>query len=186
MGAIQSSINTALGVAAIASGLTNKKEAEKAKNKLDDKTKELVNKEVQLASKEEDLAKTTAEKEKQAKTLSEYKDEQNMKYGGNTYNASNDLPTAKETNIDNAGDKIDVINNNSINKSIGSSMKDYLKANKKVDPYTYEQIMGFHALKMADSMAMAKRAVKERTRRVMLSPQARAARAERDKNGGNE
>lgn len=185
MGAIQNSINYALGTAAIASGLTNKKQVDKAQDKLDNKTKELANTEENLANTKEDLAKTTAEKEKQAKTLSEYKDEQNMKYGGNTFNVSKDLPTAKETNIDNAGDKIDVINNNSINKSIGSSMKDYLKANKKVDPYTYEQIMGFHALKMADSMVDAKRAVKERikSRRAMISPLARAA---RDKNGGNE
>lgn len=183
MGPIQSSINTALGVAALASGLTNKKQVDKAQDKLDKSEEKLAKTEGQLANKEDQLAKTTAEKEKQAKTLSEYKDEQNMKYGLNTYNASNDLPIAKETNIGNAGDKIDVINNNSVNKSIGSSMKDYLKANKKVDPYTYEQIMGFHALKMRDSMVDAKRKISERTKRAMISP---LARAERDKNGGNE
>ena len=56
MGAIQSSINTALGVAAIASGLTNKKQVEKAQDKLD-KSEE------NLANTEENLAKTTAEKD---------------------------------------------------------------------------------------------------------------------------
>lgn len=181
MGAIQNSINYALGTAAIASGLTNKKQVDKAQDKLDDKTKELVNKEVQLA-------KTTEEKNKAEQEIKAIDDEeikQNMYLGGNAYNASNDLPTAKETNIGNAGDKIDVINNNSINKSIGSSMKNYLKANKKADPYAVEQIMGFHALRMSDSRVAAKRAVEERikSRRAMISPLARAA---RDKNGGNE
>ena len=156
---IQSSINTALGVAAIASGLTNKKQVDKAQDKLD-KSEE------NLAKTTEDLAKTTAEKEEKDKTLSAVKDEQNMKLGGNIFNVSNDLPTAKETNID-ANDKIDVINNKSINNSIGSSMNDYLKANKKVDPYTFEQMMGFHALKMSDSMIAAKRELRERTRRAM-------------------
>lgn len=183
MGPIQSSINTALGVAALASGLTNKKQVDKAQDKLDKSKENLAKTEGQLANTEDQLAKTTAEKEKQAKTLSEYKDEQNMKYGLNTFNVSNDLPTAKETNIDNAGDKIDVINNNSINKSIGSSLADFLNSSQKVNPYTYEQIMGFHALKMADSMVDAKRAVVERRKRAMISPLARAA---RNKNGGNE
>lgn len=175
MGAIQNSINYALGTAAIASGLTNKKQAEKAQDKLDDKTKELVNKEVQLANTEEDLAKTTAEKEKQAKTLSAYKDEENMKYGKNTYDVSNDLPTAKETNINNADDKIDIINNNSVNSSIGSSLADFLNSSQKVNPYTFEQFMGSHALKMLDSRIAAKREIKERVKRTMISPQARAA-----------
>ena len=106
MGPIQSSINTALGVAAIASGLTNKKQVEKAQDKLD-KSEE------NLAKTTEDLAKTTAEKEEKDKTLSAVKDEQNMKLGGNIFNVSNDLPTAKATNID-ANDKIDVISSNSI------------------------------------------------------------------------
>ena len=56
MGAIQNSINYALGTAAIASGLTNKKTAEKAQDKLD-KSEE------NLANKEKDLTKTKAEKD---------------------------------------------------------------------------------------------------------------------------
>ena len=173
MGAIQNSINYALGTAAIASGLTNKKTAEKAQDKLDDKTKELVNKEAQLV-------KTTAEKNKAEQEIKNINDEeikQNMYTGGNTYNASNDLPAAKATNINNAGDKIDVISNNSINPSIASSMKDYLNANKKVNPYEVEQIMGFHALKMLDSRVAAKRAVVERSKRAMIKAR---------KMGGNE
>ena len=107
MGAIQNSINYALGTAAIASGLTNKKQVEKAQDKLDDtKNKltdtagKLVNTEEDLANTKKDLAETTAEKEKQDKTLSAVKDEQNMQYGLNTYDVSNDLPTAKETSND--------------------------------------------------------------------------------------
>ena len=180
MGPIQSSINTALGVAAIASGLTNKKTAEKAQDKLDDKTKELVNKEVQLA-------KTTAEKNKAEQEIKDIDDEeikQNMYTGGNTYNASNDLPTAKETNINNTGDKSVNVDNNSIT-NLGSLLADLLKNNQKVDPVLQEQIMGFHALRMSDSRVAAKRAVEERikSRRTMISDRARAARA---KNGGNE
>ena len=180
MGAIQNSINYALGTAAIASGLTNKKTAEKAQDKLDDKTKELVNKEAQLA-------KTTAEKNKAEQEIKNINDEefkQNMYTGGNTFNVSNDLPTAKATNVD-ANDKIDVVSNNSINPSIASSMNDYLNANKKANPYEVEQIMGFHALKMLDSRIAAKRAVQERSRRAMkLDP--RTMRALEAKNGGNE
>ena len=52
MGAIQNSINYALGTAAIASGLTNKKTAEKAQDKLDKKKDE-------LTKTEDKLAKTT-------------------------------------------------------------------------------------------------------------------------------
>ena len=172
---IQSSINTALGVAAIASGLTNKKQVDKAQDKLD-KSEE------NLAKTTEDLAKTTAEKEEKDKTLSAVKDEQNMKLGGNIFNVSNDLPTAKETNID-ANDKIDVISSNSINPSIGSSMNDYLKYKRKVNPFTVEQDMGFRALKMKDSMVAAKRELRERSRsrRDMISERARLAR----ENGGN-
>ena len=177
---IQSSINSALGVAAIASGLTNKKQVEKAQDKLDNKTKELVNKEVQLA-------KTTEEKNKAEQEIKNIDDEeikQNMLTGGNTFNVSNDLPTAKATNVD-ANDKIDVVSNNSINPSIASSMNDYLNANKKANPYEVEQIMGFHALKMLDSRVAAKRAVRERSRRAMkLDP--RTIRALEAKNGGNE
>lgn len=186
MGAIQSSINTALGVAAIASGLTNKKQVEKAQDKLDDSEKN-------LAKTTEDLAKTTEEKNeaikqqaKDAKVLSEYKEEQNMNYGGNAYNASNDLSTAKETNIDNTGDKSVSVNNNSVNSSIGSSMVDYLKYQQKVNPYTFEQFMGSHALKMSDSRIAAKREVKERIKRAMISPRTRAASETHAKNGGNE
>ena len=177
---IQSSINSALGVAAIASGLTNKKQVDKAQDKLDNKTKELVNKEVQLA-------KTTEEKNKAEQEIKNIDDEeikQNMLTGGNTFNVSNDLPTAKATNVD-ANDKIDVVSNNSINPSIASSMNDYLNANKKANPYEVEQIMGFHALKMLDSRVAAKRAVRERSRRAMkLDP--RTIRALEAKNGGNE
>lgn len=180
MGAIQNSINYALGTAAIASGLTNKKQVDKAQDKLDDKTKELVNKEIQLA-------KTTKEKNKAEQEIKAINDEeikQNMYLGGNAYNASNNLPTAKETNANNAGDKSVNVDNNLVNKSIGSSMLDFLNI-QKANPYTVEQVMGFHALKMADSRVAAKRAVEERikSRRAMISPLARAA---RDKNGGNE
>lgn len=176
MGAIQNSINYALGTAAIASGLTNKKTAEKAQDKLDDKTKELTKTEGQLANTKKDLAKTTEENKEQAKTLSALKDEENMKYGLNTYNVSNDLPTAKETNAD-ASDKIDVINNNSVNNSIGSSMNDYLNNSQKADPFAVEQIMGFRALKMLDSRIAAKKAVVERSKRAMIRAR---------KMGGNE
>ena len=173
MGAIQNSINYALGTAAIAAGLTNKKQAEKAQDKLDDKTKELVNKEVQLTKTEEDLAKTTAEKEEKDKTLSAVKDEQNMQYGLNTFNVSNDLPTAKETNIDNAGDK----SVNSVNSSLGSSFVDYLKYQQKVNPFEAEQYMGFRALRMLDSRVDAKKAIVERSKRAMIRAR---------KMGGNE
>ena len=173
MGAIQNSINYALGTAAIASGLTNKKTAEKAQDKLDDKTKELVNREVQLA-------KTTEEKNKAEQEIKDINDEeirQNMLTGGNTFNVSNDLPTAKETNINNAGDKS--ISNNSIkNNSIGSSLADILKYQQEIKPYETEQIMGFHALKMLDSRIAAKKAVVERSKTAMIRARA--------KNGGNE
>ena len=181
MGAIQNSINYALGTAAIASSLTNKKTAEKAQDKLDDKTKELVNKEAQLANTEEDLAKTTAEKDEVIKQQAEDKYKQNIQYGGNTFDVSNDLPTAKETNIDNAGDKS--ISNNSIkNNSVTSSLADFLKYQQEAKAYVTEQMMAFHALKMSDSMVAAKKAVGERikSRRAMISERARAAR-----NGGN-
>ena len=179
MGAIQSSINTALGVAALASGLTNKKQVEKAQDKLDDTKDKLTDTVGQLANTKEDLAKTTAENKEQAETLSAVKDEENMKLGKNTYNVSNDLPTAKATNAD-ANDKIDVISSNSINNSISSSLADFLKY-QKANPYTVEQFMGSHALKIRDSRIAAKREVEERKKRAMISPQARAAR-----NGGNE
>lgn len=164
MGAIQNSINYALGTAAIASGLTNKKQVDKAQDKLDDKTKELVNKEVQLA-------KTTAEKDEAQQEIKAINDEeikQNMYTGGNAYNASNDLPTAKETNITNTAGDNSVNDIKSVNNSIGSSLNDYLKANKKANPYAVEQIMGFHALKMLDSRIAAKKAVEERKNRAMM------------------
>ena len=173
MGAIQNSINYALGTAAIAAGLTNKKQVEKAQDKLDDKTKELVNKEVQLA-------KTTEEKNKAEQEIKDIDDEeikQNMYTGGNTYNASNDLPTAKETNIDNIGDKSINVDNNSINPSIGSLLADLLKNKEKINPYETEQIMGFHALKMLDSRIAAKKAVVERSKTAMIRAR---------KMGGNE
>ena len=181
MGAIQNSINYALGTAAIASSLTNKKTAEKAQDKLDDKTKELVNKEVQLANTKEDLAKTTEEKDEVIKQQAEEKYNQNIQKGGNTFNVSNDLPTAKETNVD-ANDKIDVISSNSISSSISRSLADLLEYQQKINPYETQQMMGFHALKMSDSMVAAKKAVGERikSRRAMISERARAAR-----NGGN-
>ena len=177
MGAIQNSINYALGTAAIAAGLTNKKQAEKAQDKLDDKAKELANKEAQLINTEEDLAKTTAEKEEQDKTLSALKDEENMQYGLNTYNVSNDIPTAKETNVDNAGDKS--VSNKSVNPSMGSALAYFIKNQQKVDPYMTEQIMGFRALKMLDSRIAAKKAVGERSKTAMIRARAR-------ENGGNE
>ena len=184
MGPIQSSINTALGVAALASGLTNKKQVEKAQDKLD-KSEE------NLAKKEEVLAKTTEEKNKAEQEIKDINDEeikQKMYTGGNTFNVSKDIPTAKETNAANtAGDKsVDI---NSINSNnLGSSINDYLKySNQKVDPILQEQIMGFHALKMLDSRIEAKRAVEERikSRRTMISDRTRAALEARAKNGGN-
>ena len=171
MGAIQNSINYALGTAAIASGLTNKKQVDKAQDKLDDQTKELVNREVQLA-------KTTEEKNKAEQEIKDINDaeiKQNMYTGGNTYNVSNDLPTAKETNIGNAGDKS--VDNNLVNNSIGSSLNDYLKSQPKANPYEVEQIMGFHALKMLDSRIAAKKAIVERSKRAMIKAR---------KMGGNE
>ena len=178
MGPIQSSINTALGVAALASGLTNKKQVEKAQDKLD-KSEE------NLAKKEEVLAKTTEEKNKAEQEIKDINDEeikQKMYLGGNTYNASNDLPAAKETNIDNAGDK-SVDNNLTNYSSIGSSLADLLKSQQKINPYETEQIMGFHALKMLDSRIAAKRAIIERNKRAMkIDPRTKRAR----ENGGNE
>ena len=183
MGAIQNSINYALGTAAIATGLTNKKQAEKAQDKLDDKTKELVNKEVQLANTKKDLTNTKKDLVETKAEKSALEDEKNMQYGLNTFNVSNDLPTAKETNVD-ANDKIDVISSNSINPSIGSSMEDYLNTNKKANPYEFEQIMGFHALKMKDSMVAAKRELKERSRRAMTKLDPRTMRALEAKEDG--
>ena len=180
MGAIQSSINTALGVAAIASGLTNKKQVEKAQDKLDNTKDKLAKTEAEnkdLSVENKDLSAENKEKDK---TLSAAKDEEKMKIGGDTYNVSNDLPTAKETNIDNAGDKS--VSSDSINHSIASSLVNFINQQKS-DPYTFEQFMGSHALKMSDSMVAAKRELRERSRsrRDMISERARAAR----ENGGN-
>lgn len=173
---IQSSINTALGVAAIASGLTNKKQVDRAQDKLD-------NSEKNLAKTEENLAKTAAEKDEvinqQAEDakldLKAYEQFKNMYSGGKT---------AKETNVDNAGDKIDVINNNSTNDIKGPSVNDFLNSSQKPDPFAVEQIMGFRALKMLDSRIAAKRDIinRSKSRRTMISDRARAAR----ENGGNE
>ena len=183
MGAIQNSINYALGTAAIASSLTNKKQAERAQDKLDDKTKELAKTEGKLANTEEDLAKTTAEKDEVIKQQAEEKYEQNIQHGGNTFNVSNDLATAKETNIDNAGDKS--VSNNSIkNNSVTSSLANFLKYQQEAKAYAVEQIMGFHALKMSDSMIAAKRELRERTRRAMTKLDPRTIRALEAKEDG--
>ena len=182
MGAIQNSINYALGTAAIAAGLTNKKQVEKAQDKLDNTKDKLANTEGKLANTEEDLAKTTAEKDEVIKQQAEEKYKQNIQYGGKTFDVSKDLPTAKETNVDNAGDKS--ISNNSIkNNSVTSSLADFLKYQQEAKAYVTEQMMGFHALKMSDSMVAAKRELRERSRsrRDMISERARAAR----ENGGN-
>ena len=170
MGAIQNSINYALGTAAIASGLTNKKQAEKAQDKLDDTENKLTDTAGKLVNTEEDLAKTKAEKDEVIKQQAEEKYEQNIQHGGNTFNVSNDLPTAKETNITNTtGDK-SVNDIKSVNNSIASSLVDLLKYQQEINPYETEQIMGFHALKMKDSMVAAKRELRERTRRTMTDP----------------
>ncbi len=184
MGPIQSSINTALGVAALASGLTNKKQVEKAQDKLDKSEEKLAKTKAEnkdLSAENKDLS---AENKEQGKILSATKDEQNMKLGLNAYDVSNFLPTAKATNVDNAGDKIDIISNNSVNNSIGSSMNDYLKySQQKVNPFTVEQDMGFRALRMLDSRIAAKREVRERSKRAMkIDPRTKRAR----ENGGNE
>ena len=182
---IQSSINTALGVAAIASGLTNKKQVDKAQNKLDKSEEKLANTkdklantEGKLANTEEDLVKTTAEKDEIIKQQAEEKYEQNIQRGGNTFNVSNDLPTAKETNIGNTAGNNSV---NDINPSIASSLVDLLKNQEKINPYETQQMMGFHALKMKDSMVAAKRELRERSRRAMTDPRTmRALEAKKD------
>ena len=97
-----------------------------------------------------------------------------MYTGGNTYNASNDLPAAKETNVDNAGNN----SVNDINPSIASSMKNFLKLQQEAKTYAVEQIMGFHALKMLDSRIAAKKEIINRSKRAMIRARA--------KNGGNE
>ena len=170
MGPIQSSINTTLGVAAIASGLTNKKQVEKAQDKLDKSEENLANTEGQLA-------KTTAEKDEvirqqteDAKTdLKAYEQFKNDIYSGGK--------TAKETNVDNAGDKIDIINNNSTNDIKGPSINDFLNSSQKADPFTSEQIMGFRALKILDSRIAAKKEIINRSKRAMIRAR---------KMGGNE
>ena len=171
MGAIQNSINYALGTAAIAAGLTNKKQVEKAQDKLD-KSEE------NLANTEENLAKTTAEKDEVVRQQTEdakadlkaYEQLKNNMYSGGK--------TAKETNVDNADDKIDIINNNSTNDIKGPSINDFLNSSQKADPFASEQIMGFRALKMLDSRIAAKREIINRSKRAMIRARA--------KNGGNE
>ena len=176
MGPIQSSINTALGVAAIASGLTNKKQVDKAQDKLDKKEGELAKKESQLANTKKDLTNTKKDLAETKAEKSALEDEKNMQYGLNTFDVSNDLPTAKETNVD-ANDKIDAISSSSISSSISRSLADLLKNKEKINPYETQQIMGFHALKMSDSMAAAKRELRERSKRAMIKAR---------KMGGNE
>ena len=183
MGAIQNSINYALGTAAIASGLTNKKQVDKAQDKLDKSEENLAKTEGQLANTKKDLTNTKKDLAETKAEKSALEDEKNMKYGLNTFNVSNDLPTAKETNVDNAGDK----SVNSINPSIASSMKDFLKYQQEAKAYVAEQMMGFHALKMKDSMVAAKRELRERSRRAMTKLDPRTMRAlEAKENGGNE
>ena len=173
---IQSSINTALGVAALASGLTNKKQVEKAQDKLENTKDKLANTEAEnknLSAENKDLSAEnkdlSAENKEKSEILSATKDEENMKLGKNTYDVSNVLPTAKATNVD-ANDKIDVISSKSINPSIASSLTEFLKSQQKINPYTVEQDMGLRALKMKDSMVAAKRELRERSRRVMTDP----------------
>lgn len=179
---VQNSINTALGVAAIASGLTNRKQVEKAQEKLDDTKDKLTNKESQLANTEENLANTKKDLAETKAEKSALEDEKNMQYGLNTFNVSNDLPNAKETNATNtSGDKsIDVVNNSDNN--LGSSINDYIKSNQKVNTVLQEQIMGVHALRMRDAKVDVKRALDEISKRTMTSVLERIAR----KNGGNE
>ena len=170
MGAIQSSINTALGVAALASGLTNKKQVDKARDKLD-KSEE------NLAKTTEDLAKTTAEKDEVSRQQTEdakvdlkaYEQLKNNMYSGEK--------TAKETNVDDAGDKIDIISNNPTNDIKGPSINEFLNQQQKVDPYATEQIMGFRALKILDSRIAAKKEIINRSKRAMIRAR---------KMGGNE
>ena len=177
MGAIQSSINTALGVAAIASGLTNKKQVEKAQDKLDKSEEKLANTEAEnkdLSAENKDLS---VENKKQGEILSATKDEQNMKLGLNAYDVSNDLPTAKATNVDNAGDKSVNVSDKSVNNSLGSSLADYLKYQQKANPFTVEQDMGLRALRMLDSRIAAKKEIINRSKRAMIRAR---------KMGGNE
>lgn len=179
---VQNSINTALGVAAIASGLTNRKQVEKAQEKLEDTKDKLTNKESQLANTEENLANTKKDLAETKAEKSALEDEKNMQYGLNTFNVSNDLPTAKETNTANtAGDKS--IDNNSINSNnLGSSINDYINSNQKVNPVLQEQIMGVHALRMRDAKVATKKALDEISKRTMMSVLERIY----SKNGGNE
>ena len=102
MGAIQSSINTALGVAAIASGLTNKKQVDKAQDKLDKSEENLAKKESQLAKTTEEKNEAIKQQAKDAKVLSEYKDEDNMKYGKNTFDVSNETLITSRDDVLNA------------------------------------------------------------------------------------
>ena len=183
MGAIQSSINTALGVAAIASGLTNRKQVEKAQDKLDKSEENLAKTEAEnkdLSAENYEVNKQQAkDAEADIKNLSAQKDEQikqNIYSGGNTYNVSKDIPTAKETNIDNTGDKSVSVGDKSVN-NLGSAIIDYLNYQQKVNPFETEQIMGFRALKMLDSRIAAKKAIVERSKRAMIRAR---------KMGGNE
>lgn len=179
---VQNSINTALGVAAIASGLTNRKQVEKAQEKLDDTKDKLTNKESQLANTEENLANTKKDLAETKAEKSALEDEKNMQYGLNTFNVSNDLPTAKETNATNtSGDKS--IDNNSINSNnLGSSTNDYINSNQKVNPVLQEQIMRVHALRMRDARIETKKVLEEISKNTINSVLERISR----KNGGNE
>ena len=179
---VQNSINTALGVAAIASGLTNRKQVEKALDKLDDTKDKLTNKESQLANTEENLANTKKDLAETKAEKSALEDEKNMQYGLNTFNVSNDLPNAKETNATNtSGDKS--IDNNSINSNnLGSSTSDFIKSNQKVNPVLQEQLMGVHALRMKDARIATKKLLAERSKETINSVLERILR----ENGGNE
>ena len=171
MGPIQSSINTALGVAAIASGLTNKKQVEKAQDKLDKSEENLTKTKGQLAKTAEENYEVNKQQAKDAEAdIKAYEQLKNNMYSGEK--------TAKETNVDNAGDKIDVINNNLTNDIKGPSINDFLNSSQKVDPFASEQIMGFRALKMLDSRIAAKKEIINRSKRAMIRARA--------KNGGNE
>lgn len=176
---VQNSINTALGVAAIASGLTNRKQVEKAQEKLDDTKDKLTSKESQLANTEENLANTKKDLAETKAEKSALEDEKNMQYGLNTFNVSNDLPNAKETNTD--GDKSIDVDKNSVN-NLGSSINDYIKSNQKVNPVFQEKIMGVHALRMRDAKIETKKALEEISKSTINSILERIAR----KNGGNE
>lgn len=179
---VQNSINTALGVAAIASGLTNKKQVEKALDKLDDTKDKLTNKESQLANTEENLANTKKDLAETKAEKSALEDEKNMQYGLNTFNVSNDLPTTtKATNATNTAGYKSIDDIKSVN-NLGSSTNDYINSNQKVNPVLQEQIMRVHALRMRDARIETKKVLEEISKSTINSVLERISR----KNGGNE